>query len=149
MIEVEIDEDAWLEALPDAQALVEAAATLALEDAGILTVGLADDDTVADLNERFRGKTGPTNVLSFPAAESARPFLGDVILALGVCAREAEEQGKSLSDHLQHLVVHGVLHLRGHDHLDAEEAEVMEGRERTILAELGVKDPYAFRDEPD
>ena len=148
MIEVEIDDEAWSEILFDVQSRVEAAATLALEEAGVVTVSLSDDDTVADLNQRFRDKAGPTNVLSFPAPETARPVLGDVILADGVCAREAGEQGKSLSDHMQHLVVHGVLHLLGHDHMDEDEAEIMESRERMILAQLGLKDPYAFRDEP-
>ena len=68
--------------------------------------------------------------------------LGDVVLAHGVCATEAEAQGKSLSDHLTHLVVHGVLHLLGRDHEDDAEAEEMEGEERAILADLGVADPY-------
>lgn len=149
MIEVEIDDDVWLEAVADVQDRVEVAAALALEEAGVVTISLADDETVADLNQRFRGKAGPTNVLSFPATESARPFLGDVILAYGVCAREAGEQGKPLSDHLQHLVVHGVLHLLGYDHLDDAEAQDMESRERMLLAKLGLKDPYQFRDEPD
>ncbi len=147
MIEIEVDDPAWTDALAEVEPLVQSAAALALEAAGLVSVSLTDDDTVADLNLRFRGKPGPTNVLSFPALESARPFLGDVILAFGVCAREAVEQRKSLSAHLQHLVVHGVLHLQGYDHLD--EAEAMEHQERMILAKLGVSDPYASRHEPD
>ncbi len=103
---------------------------------------LSDDQAVRDLNARFRNKDKPTNVLSFPAAESAAPHLGDVVLAYGVCSAEAETQGKSLSDHLTHLVVHGVLHLLGRDHEDDAEAEEMEGEERAILADLGVLDPY-------
>ena len=142
MIEVEIDDEAWL-SVTDVEDLVEEAARLALNEAGVVTVSLTDDETVADLNQRFRGKAGPTNVLSFPAAETARPFLGDVILAFGVCAREAGDQAKPLADHLRHLVVHGVLHLLGYDHLDDAEAETMEARERTLLAKLGVPDPYA------
>ncbi|MBN8551560.1 MAG: rRNA maturation RNase YbeY [Caulobacterales bacterium] len=148
MIEVEIDDEAWT-VVDDLEDRVHQAATIALEKAGAVTVSLTDDDAVADLNQRFRGKTGPTNVLSFPAPETAQPFLGDVILAFGVCEREAVAQGKSLSDHLQHLVVHGVLHLQGFDHLDDIEAREMEDRERMILARLGVSDPYASRDEPD
>lgn len=148
MIEVEIDDDVWIAALSDVQDRVEAAASLALEEAGVVTISLSDDETVADLNQRFRGKIGPTNVLSFPAPETARPFLGDVILAYGVCVAEAAEQAKPLSDHLQHLVIHGVLHLRGHDHLDDVEAEVMEALERTLLAKLGLQDPYASRHDP-
>ncbi len=149
MIEIEVDDPAWTDALAEVEPLVQSAATLALEAAGLISVSLTDDDTVADLNLRFRGKPGPTNVLSFPAPESARPFLGDVILAFGVCAREAVEQRKSLSAHLQHLVVHGLLHLQGYDHLDEAEAEAMEHQERMILAKLGVSDPYASRHEPD
>jgi probable rRNA maturation factor len=142
LIEVEIDDEAWA-AVPDVENLVHQAAMAALDQPGLITVTLTDDDTVADLNQRFRGKAGPTNVLSFPAAETARPFLGDVILAYRVCAREAGEQAKPLDDHLRHLVVHGVLHLLGYDHLDDAEAETMEARERTLLAKLGVPDPYA------
>lgn len=142
MIEVEIDDEAWLSIL-DVEALVVESASLALDEAGVVTVSLTDDETVADLNQRFRGKAGPTNVLSFPAAETARPFLGDVILARGVCTREAAEQAKPIADHLRHLVIHGVLHLLGHDHLEDEEAEAMEMFERTLLAKLGVPDPYA------
>lgn len=142
MIEVEVDDAAWTDALETAASVAETAARAALQDAGMVTISLTDDATVADLNQRFRGKACPTNVLSFPAAETARPFLGDVILAFGVCSREAAGQGKTLSDHLSHLTVHGVLHLRGHDHLDDAEAEAMETREREILAGLGVADPY-------
>ena len=87
---------------------------------------LTDDETVRDLNNRFRGKDKPTNVLSFPAAESAAPHLGDLVLAHGVCAAEARAQGKALADHLSHLTVHGVLHLLGRDHADDGEAEAME-----------------------
>ena len=142
MIEVEIDDEAWL-SVTDVEDLVEEAARLALNEAGVVTVSLTDDETVADLNQRFRGKAGPTNVLSFPTAETARPFLGDVILAHGACTREAAEQGKSIADHLRHLVIHGVLHLLGHDHIQDDQAEAMEARERTLLAKLGVPDPYA------
>jgi probable rRNA maturation factor len=110
---------------------------------GELTVLLCDDEAVAELNQRFRHKQGPTNVLSFPAAVSARPHIGDVALAYGVCAREAEDQGKTLQDHLTHLVAHGVLHLLGYDHMTDAEAEEMEALERRILSGLGAPDPYA------
>ncbi len=143
MIEVEIEDDAWTGALPQAGAMVERAATAALGTAaGDVVVLLTDDAAVWELNARFRGKDRPTNVLSFPAAESAAPHLGDLVLAFGVCAAEAEAQGKSLADHLSHLTVHGVLHLLGRDHEDEAEAEAMEAEERTILASLGVADPY-------
>jgi probable rRNA maturation factor len=108
---------------------------------------LTDDAAVAEINGRFRDKHRPTNVLSFPAPDSARPHLGDLILASGVCAAEAAAQGKTLAAHLTHLTVHGVLHLLGRDHEDDADAEAMEAEERTILATLGVADPYAA--EPD
>ena len=82
-------------------------------------------------------------MLSFPAPPNARDLLGDIALAYGVCAREAEAQGKALADHLRHLTVHGVLHLFGYDHEIDSEAEAMEQLERRILAGLGVADPYA------
>lgn len=145
MIEVEIEDDAW-SAVPDAAALAEAAgaqALLAAVRSGDVVVLLTGDDEVRDLNARFRGKDAPTNVLSFPAPENPEGLLGDICLAFGVCAREAGEQGKTLSAHLQHLVAHGVLHLVGYDHEVESEAETMETLERRILADLGVADPYA------
>ena len=135
MIEVEVEDDAWTAALPEAAAALGTVA-------GDLVVLLTDDETVRDLNARFRDKDRPTNVLSFPAAASAAPHLGDLVLAFGVCAAEAQAQGKTLADHLSHLTVHGVLHLLGRDHEADGEAEEMEAEERSILASLGVADPY-------
>jgi probable rRNA maturation factor len=149
VIEVEIADPAWAAALPDAEILVRAAVVAALDpffgfdEARGIAVLLTDDAALAELNGRFRGKPQPTNVLSFPAAPNPEEHLGDLALASGVCAREAAEQNKSISDHLQHLVAHGVLHLLGCDHEDDAEAEEMEGLERVILAGLGVADPYA------
>ena len=150
MIEVEIEDEAWRVAEPLAGELAEAAAAAALahnlqKDRVELVILLTGDDEVRLLNERFRGKDAATNVLSFPAPETAVGQLGDIALGHGVCSREAAEQGKPLAHHLQHLTVHGVLHLLGYDHqLDAE-ADSMEALERVILAELGVPDPYADR----
>jgi probable rRNA maturation factor len=147
VIEVEIEDEAWTAALPNAVALVQRAATVALGAVeGDVVVLLTDDAAIHDLNLRFRDRDRPTNVLSFPAAESAAPHLGDLVLALGVCAAEAAAQGKSLADHLTHLTVHGVLHLLGRDHVDEAEAEAMEAEERTLLASLGVADPYRPHD---
>lgn len=147
MIEVEVEDEAWTDALPDAAAVVERAATAALGAVeGDVVVLLTDDAAVRDLNARFRDRDQPTNVLSFPAAESAAPHLGDLVLAFGVCAAEAAAQGKTLTDHLTHLVVHGVLHLLGRDHEAEAEAEAMEAEERTLLASLGVADPYRPHD---
>ena len=157
MIEVEIEADDWTEALPDAEAVVERAASAALgEVAGDLVVLLTDDAAVRVLNLQFRAKDKPTNVLSFPGGdmpplpdggpEQAR-HLGDVVLAFGVCRDEAEAQGKSLANHLTHLVIHGVLHVLGRDHEDDAEAEAMEAEERSLLASLGVADPYFLPDD--
>ena len=147
MIDVEIEDEAWIAAAPQAQDLVRTAAAAALRqaesDGEAVTILLTDDDSVRDLNARFRGKDYATNVLSFPAPENPEGHLGDIALAFGVCAREATEQGKPLGHHLQHLVAHGVLHLLGYDHETDAEAEHMEGLERVVLAGLGVPDPYA------
>ena len=150
MIDVEIEDEAWLAALPRAGAIVRDAALAALNalpggarpDAGVVVL-LADDAAVGDLNIRFRGKSGPTNVLSFPAPANPEDLLGDIALAVGACAREAQEQGKPLEHHLQHLVVHGVLHLVGYDHVTDAEALEMERLERAVLAGFGTPDPYA------
>ena len=148
-VEVEVEADLW-RSLPDAEALARAAAEATLDRAhgGALAVLLADDAAVRDLNRQWRGKDAPTNVLSFPAAPTAAPWLGDVALAYETCAREAAEQGKPLAHHLTHLVAHGVLHLVGWDHQTDAEADEMEGLERDILARMGVPDPYGERDAP-
>ena len=148
MIDVEVEAEDWTDAINDVEAVVERAAAAALGTAsGGVVVLLTDDETVCDLNHRFRGKDRPTNVLSFPAADmpgvESQP-LGDIVLAYGVCAAEAVEQNKTLANHLTHLVVHGVLHLLGRDHEDDAEAEAMEGEERTVLASLGISDPYTL-----
>jgi probable rRNA maturation factor len=149
VIEIEVEDEAWIAALPDAATLVERAATAALGAVeGDVVILLTDDAAVHDLNARFRDRDQPTNVLSFPAAESAAPHLGDLVLAHGVCVAEAAAQGKTLADHLTHLTVHGVLHLLGRDHVDEAEAEAMEGEERTLLASLGVADPYRPHEPP-
>jgi probable rRNA maturation factor len=147
LIEVEVEDDAWTGDLADAVAVVERAARAALSGVeGDVVVLLTDDAAVRDLNARFRDRDRPTNVLSFPAPASAAPHLGDLVLAHGVCAAEAGAQAKSLADHLTHLTVHGVLHLLGRDHVDETEAEAMEAEERSLLASLGVADPYRTDD---
>jgi probable rRNA maturation factor len=147
-VEVEIEAEAWSAALPGAEACAREAGLAALgnaHDGGVMIL-LTDDDTVRDLNVRFRAADAPTNVLAFPAASNPEGALGDVALAFGVCQREAAAQGKSLADHLRHLVIHGVLHLLGYDHQGDAEAATMESRERELLARLGVSDPYARDD---
>jgi probable rRNA maturation factor len=147
--EIVVEARAWLAAEPRARSLARAAAAATLKaeaapPSASLVILLADDERLRDLNSGFRGKDAPTNVLSFPTA-SGDDSLGDIALALGVCQREAAEQGKTLADHLQHLTAHGVLHLLGYDHETDAEAEAMESKERAILAGLGVADPYALR----
>jgi len=134
----------WRRALPRASGLARRAAREALRQAayegdGEVSVVLADDATVADLNRRYRRRRGPTNVLSFSATP---PLLGDVVIAYETTAREAKAQHKPLADHFAHLVVHGTLHLLGHDHRRAAEARRMESLEIVTLFRLGIADPY-------
>jgi probable rRNA maturation factor len=110
-----------------------------------LTVRFVDVDESRDLNSQFRHQDKPTNVLSFPAdlpPGVAVNLLGDIVVCAPVALAEAVEQNKSARAHFAHLVVHGTLHLLGYDHVDDAQAMVMEGLERTILAELGFSDPY-------
>ncbi|ESR25877.1 rRNA maturation RNase YbeY [Lutibaculum baratangense] len=149
-LEIELVEQAGDWSQFDAEALLAGlpAAVAAHERAdGVVTVALADDATLRDLNSRFRGKDRPTNVLSFPAAGigvgGEDHHLGDVILARETLWREAAEQNKKPEHHFIHLVAHGILHVLGHDHIEDDEAERMEALEVAILAEMGVPDPYA------
>jgi probable rRNA maturation factor len=111
-----------------------------------LSLFLTDDAGVHELNRAWRGLNKPTNVLSFPGSVPSSPggirHLGDIALAFETLAREADEEHKSLADHIAHLIVHGALHLLGHDHEADEEAEAMEALETAALARLGVADPY-------
>lgn len=148
-IDVDVEDTNWSLALPEVEACVMRAAEAAADGSdGSIAILLTDDETVRDLNARFRDKDRPTNVLSFPGADmpmpGAPPHLGDIVLAYGVCAGEAAAQSKSLSNHLTHLVVHGVLHLLGRDHETDPEAETMEAEEKAILAALGIADPYVL-----
>jgi probable rRNA maturation factor len=106
-----------------------------------LSLALADDTMVQNLNRDYRAKDKPTNVLSFPAAHG--PLLGDVIVAFETLQREAIEEGITPADHLAHLTIHGLLHLLGYDHETEAEAVAMEALETAILAGLGIKDPHA------
>ena len=131
-------------------ALLRRAARLALRYArppGGITILLAGDDRLRRLNEQFRGKARPTNVLSFPSTGSTKEYLGDIAVAYGVAEREARSANKSLGDHAAHLVVHGVLHLAGYDHVRARDARAMEGLEALILTDMGIGDPYAIAAE--
>ncbi len=128
-------------------------ATLTIE----ISIRLTSDVDVQALNRRYRAKDKPTNVLSFPMHEPQgivaltdqdghEVLLGDIVLALETCVREAEERGVSLADHAAHLIVHGTLHLLGHDHMIDDEAQAMEAIERAAMAALGLHDPYPIED---
>ena len=148
----------WAQACPGAEKHARSATHRALEHAaptGLrnarleVAIVLADAGLQRRLNRDYRGVDAPTNVLAFPAwgpgvrvPIDAPVLLGDVVLALEIVAREASEQDKPIADHLRHLVVHGVLHLLGYDHMTQAEATMMEALERSILADLGVSDPY-------
>lgn len=124
-----------------------------------ISVRLTADDEVQALNRQYRDKDRPTNVLSFPMvqpdlidtvtqnSDDGEVLLGDIVLAHGVCVGEAEERGISVADHATHLIVHGCLHLLGHDHQNDAEAEAMEAIERSTLAELGLHDPYPVTED--
>ena len=149
----------WDAAVTDAAALCRHAAGMAWTMAASVAAAgpevglvLTDDAEIAGLNLRFRGIEGATNVLSFPSGETATDgadidgppvLLGDIVIALETTAREAERDGKPMVDHLQHLVVHGLLHLLGYDHGRDRDAASMESLEVEILSRLGVPNPYA------
>jgi len=146
--------DSGWDAVPELAELARRAAdaTLAAAYSGRRPAALAilftGDAAIAELNRQWRGQAKPTNVLSFPAPaglpvpEGEPEPLGDIVLAFGTVAREAREQGKPLPHHATHLIVHGVLHLLGHDHESESGAKDMEALECTILKQLGIADPY-------
>ncbi len=147
-VDVVEDAGAW-PPLGDMEILIGRAADAVAMLPGVLkngaqaTVALSSDAGVAVLNGQFRGNAKSTNVLSFPAGPGApEGYLGDIILAAETIAREASEQATPLAHHVQHLVVHGLLHLIGFDHEDQASAERMEALEIDILARLGIENPY-------
>ena len=164
LVDVAVEGGDWSGVEPEALAAEAAAAALraAGVDPACASVSLlfADDGAIAALNGRFRGKPAPTNVLSWPAfdltpeEEGASPappprtaegriFLGDVALAAGVVAKEAQDRNLVVGHHAAHLIVHGVLHLLGYDHVRDADAALMESVERRALDEMGIADPYA------
>lgn len=152
-IEVILDDLRWA-SCPGVERRLRRAARLALRSAGCTqgqisaTILLASDARLRALNSRYRRKPKTTNVLSFAARASKDGYLGDVALAYGVCMRESRASLIPLVDHATHLAVHGILHLLGHDHKTARKAQRMEALEIAVLAELGVRDPYAERAKP-
>ncbi len=119
-------------------------------EAGELTIRVVGEAESAELNQTYRHRSGPTNVLSFPSENSLYldpPLLGDLVICAPLVAREAREQCIAAIDHWAHLTVHGTLHLLAYDHETAGDAEVMEGLEAEILIALGYTDPYAGEKE--
>jgi probable rRNA maturation factor len=160
MVDVLSESPLW-EGEPGAEAMVREAISQAAtatefgEPAAEIAVLLCDDAAIATLNAQWRGREEATNVLSFPAPPASDPpvrnplapvHLGDIAIAYETVIREAREQGRTVSQHLAHLAVHGFLHLLGYDHQIDDEAEHMEALEREILATLGISDPYAPHD---
>ena len=158
--EVVIEDDRW-RLLPHCEAAVLAAVRALADDrperlplASVATIALSDDARVAELNGAFRQKPGPTNVLSFPADTSATEpgaprYLGDVIIARETVLQEAADLGLAPIHHLQHLAIHGILHLLGFDHVTGAEAANMEALEIRVLASLGVANPYVLPPFPE
>ena len=162
MLEVAIDADEDWDSSKGWAALAQAAAEAAIAESAFpqlaqtdrpveISVRLTGDTEVRALNAQWRGKDSATNVLSFPLAEAGQfespadgpeLLLGDIVLARGVCAAEADDQQLPFEDHAAHLLVHGTLHLLGYDHHDDASAADMESREVRALARLGIADPY-------
>jgi probable rRNA maturation factor len=163
MLEIALDADGEWDSSRHWEPLARKAAAAAIAESAFpdlalsgrpveISVRLTSDDQVRELNAHWRGKDKPTNVLSFPMAESyelqdenvaeRELLLGDIILAHGVCEAEAAEKHVSFEDHAAHLLIHGTLHLLGYDHEGDREAADMEAREARALARLGIANPY-------
>lgn len=160
-IDVNIQHDAWNDAIRDIEATIAKFTRHVLETTTLsdyadrieISFLLTDDAGIRDLNMQYREKDKPTNVLSFPQNEMAagdydeyeseEVVLGDIICALETIEKEAKEQDKSLYHHFCHMIVHGLLHLQGYDHGTEREAEEMEALETEILADFSIPDPYA------
>ena len=164
VVETVVEDPRWQAAGIEAVAerAARAALTAVARDPELHEIGLlaCDDARIAALNADFRGKATPTNVLSWPAFAAPVPeeppglpgegplFLGDIALAWETCAREAEAAGIPLADHAAHLIVHGTLHLLGHDHEEDDAAGTMEAIESKALATMGIADPYSREERP-
>ena len=154
-----LEEDRWTEALPDYESLIAMCTDQVFKHGDYLakakeielSVTLTNDHHIQQLNNDYRGKNSPTNVLSFPQLNNDKDLehttepiimLGDVVVALETIEREAIEQNKTLQDHFIHMVIHSILHLLGYDHENQSEAETMEALEIKILSDMGIKNPY-------
>ncbi|WP_170561116.1 rRNA maturation RNase YbeY [Ruegeria atlantica] len=161
-LELTIEDARWQDLESLAMRAIQAVLDYCDLDADLCEVSLlaCDDARIAVLNSEFRQKPTPTNVLSWPAEDLAvgeaglRPTpptpdftgeiaLGDIAISFDTCAREASEAGKTMDDHVTHLIIHGVLHLLGYDHIRDRDATLMEGVEVEILGKMGIDDPYS------
>jgi len=127
------------------QASLQCVAPVSKQENFELSIRIVDENESAELNRRYRNKTGSTNVLSFPAELPENlnlPLLGDLVICAPVVSKEAQQQGKSELAHWAHMVIHGTLHLLGYDHQNDEQANIMEGHEISILNSLGFSNPY-------
>ena len=143
-VEVAVELEKWDRLDFDAAAHAMAVIPVAMKAGkprGSVSVLLTGDKAIRVLNRDFRGKDKATNVLSFPMEEKG--FLGDIAVAFETTKREAKAMDVSFRDHFTHVLVHGTLHLEGHDHIDDDEAERMEKREISILKGFGIENPYA------
>ena len=132
------------------QCWVDTALGVGAKDTEIV-IRIVDEMESAQLNQQYRHKSGATNILSFPFESPPQmdlDLLGDLIVCAPVVAREAEQQRKKLHDHWAHIIVHGVLHLLGYDHIDDADAERMESLEIHILQQLNIPDPYLEKSKP-
>lgn len=160
--DITIEDDHWQEAIADLQTLANRICQRVLDEVKLsdhvetceVSFVFTDNPTIRGLNNDYRGKDSATNVLSFPCfdvkpddyselSESPAPVtLGDIIIAYDVVKQEAKKQGKRFEDHVNHLLIHGLLHLLGYDHIDDDDAKRMEALEIAILDKLGIKNPY-------
>lgn len=144
-LDLRVEDAAWTEAMADLAAICQRALNAAADQkqaTGEVSLLLTEDAEIQALNRDWRSKDKPTDVLSFPADPMDAPFLGDIAVSLGVMGRDAEARQVGLDQHLSHLLIHGFLHLLGHDHKDDTQASEMEALEIAALASLGWPDPY-------
>ena len=145
-LDLRVAEPKWAKSLPDLEAICQQALNAGaaqMTAKGEVAVLLTNNAEIQVLNRDWRAKDKPTDVLSFPADPMDEPFLGDIAIAIGVTQEDANTRNIGLDQHLSHLLIHGLLHLLGHDHKDDTEAAEMEALEIAALASLGWPDPYS------
>ncbi len=143
-IEILIEDTVWETSLPDTETFTIEIVKSVLDEFeppfGNIDILLCNDDRIHELNKLWRGHDKPTNVLSFESVDD--DILGNIAIAHDYCQNEANTQNKAFKDHIAHMIVHGVLHLIGFDHIEDDEAQEMEALEVEILSKLGINNPY-------